>query len=375
MTQRRAAFALVAALVAAMSLLGACSSDKPKPTPLQKFEPRIKADEVWHKAIDNIDYPMVAAAVDGTFFVGAGSGELLALRASDGAELWRTKVPGGIAAGVGSDGRYVSVATRANEVVVYAKGKELWRKSIPAAVVTPPLVAGERVFVMGVDRAVYAFDAQDGRRLWSFVRPGEALTLAQSGVVAAFHNTLLVGQAQRLAGLEPLHGQLLWEVPVATPRGTNEVERLADLVGPVVRLGDKVCVRSFQVAVGCVDASAGKLLWSHNVGGIEAVAGNADVIVGGDASDRITAWHTANGNVAWTSDKLLYRGLSGAQMLGSSVVFGDYEGYLHFLSAANGELQLRLSTNGKPVVGTPIVEAGTMLVATRNGGLYAFRLH
>ncbi|MBU6259763.1 MAG: outer membrane protein assembly factor BamB [Burkholderiales bacterium] len=370
MRLRRAA---AVALVGALALLGACSSDKPKPTPLQHVDPRIKVDEVWHRTIDDIDYPMVAAAVDGTFYVGAGSGELLALRASDGAELWRAKVPGGIAAGVGSDGRYVSVATRGNEIVVYQKGKELWRQRIPAAVVTPPLVAGERVFVMGVNRAVYAFDAQDGRRLWSYARPGEALTLAQSGVVAPFHNTLLVGQAQRLAGLEPLHGELEWEVALATPRGTNEVERLADLVGPLVRLGDKVCMRSFQNAVGCVDASTGKLLWSHNVGGIEAVAGDDDVIVGGDASDRITAWRTANGNVAWTSDKLLYRGLSGAAMLGSSVVFGDYEGYLHFLSRTSGELQLRLSTNGKAVVGTPIVEGGTMLVSTRNGGLYAFR--
>jgi len=37
--------------------------------------------------------------------------------------------------------------------------------------------------VMGVDRIVHAFDALDGRRLWSYQRPGEALTLAQPGVL------------------------------------------------------------------------------------------------------------------------------------------------------------------------------------------------
>jgi outer membrane protein assembly factor BamB len=50
-------------------------------------------------------------------------------------------------------------------------GREFWRKRVPSSVVTPPLVAGERVFVMGVDRAVHAFDAIDGRRLWTSAAP------------------------------------------------------------------------------------------------------------------------------------------------------------------------------------------------------------
>jgi hypothetical protein len=71
---------------------------------------------------------------------------------------------------------------------------------------TAPLVAGERVFVMGVDRVVNAFDALDGTLLWTLKRPGDALTLAQRGVVAAFRDTLLVGQGARLTGVDPLSG-------------------------------------------------------------------------------------------------------------------------------------------------------------------------
>jgi hypothetical protein len=46
---------------------------------------------------------------------------------------------------------------------------------------------------------------------------------------------------------------------------------------------------------------------------------------------------------------------------------------VHFLSTADGEPQLRLPTNSSGVVGTPTLSGSTMLVATRNGGLYAFR--
>jgi outer membrane protein assembly factor BamB len=70
---------------------------------------------------------------------------------------------------------------------------------------------------------------------------------------------------------------------------------------------------------------------------------------------------------------MLYRSLSGAVMVGPTVVFGDQEGYVHFLSATTGEPQLRLPTDGSAVVGTPVVSGETLLVATRNGGLFAFR--
>lgn len=353
--------------------LAGCAADKPKPTPLQAITPQIAVKQVWNASIGSVGYPMVATVRNGVLFVASGNGEVRALQAESGVEVWRATAGSAIAAGVGSDGRYTSVVTRGNEVVTFDAGREVWRKRVPSSVVTPPLVAGERVFVMGVDRAVHAFDAVDGRRLWSLNRPGDALTLAQAGVLGVFRNTLLVGQGQRLAGVDPLRGTVQWEVPLAAPRGTNEVERLADLLGPAVRVGDRVCARAFQSAVGCADAAKGSVLWSRTVGGIQAVAADAERVFGADASDRITAWQADSGDVAWTNEKLLYRGLSGALAVGPSVVFGDSEGYVHFLATATGEQQLRLPTDGKAVIGTPVLSGTTLVVTTQSGGVYAFR--
>ena len=354
-------------------LLSGCAADKPKPTPLENLTPRIAASQVWEARIGNIGFPMVPTVHNGVFYVASGNGDVVALQADSGVTLWRASTGGAIAAGVGSDGRFTSVVTRGNEVVTFDSGREVWRKRVPSAVVTPPYVAGERVFVMGVDRVVHAFDALDGRRLWVYSKPGDALTLAQASVVTSFRNNLLVAQGQRLTALEPLRGTVQWEVPLASPRGSNEVERLADLIGPAVRVGDRVCARAFQSAVGCADAARGALLWSRNNAGAQAVASNAELVIGADASDRITAWRASNGDVAWQSEKLLYRGLSGALAVGPSVVFGDSEGYLHFIEAGSGEQQLRLRTGSKAILGAPALSGSTMLVVAQDGGVYAFR--
>lgn len=356
-------------------LMAACSSgpDRPKPKPLEPIAAPIAGRQVWTERIGDVGFPLSVAVNAGVFTVASSDGTVAALQADTGKTVWRTSIDGRIAAGVGSDGRFAAVVTREGDLVVLDGGKPAWRKPLGTKVVTAPLVAGERVFVLGVDRRVLAYDVLDGRPLWTLQRPGEALTLAQGGVVAAFKDTLLVGQGPRLAGIDPLRGSVRWEVPVASPRGANEVERLADLVAPTLRLGDTVCMRAFQSAVGCVNAERGNLLWSRTIGGTEGVAGNEQVIVGADASDRLTAWRTASGEVAWTSERLMYRNVSSPLAVGPTVVFVDGEGTVHWMSLDKGEPMLRLSTDSSGAAAAPVASGNTLLVVTRNGGLHAFR--
>lgn len=370
--RRRAA----AALLTAATVLGiaACSTaEKPGPKPLEPLTPAIAGRQVWSRSVDAVDFPLAVAVRDGVFMVAGRDGTVLALRAEDGREVWRADIGARVAAGVGSDGRFAAVVTRDGELVVLDAGKPTWRKPVGTKVTTAPLVAGERVFVLGVDRSVQAFDVLDGRKLWRVQRPGDPLTLAQSGVLAAYRNTLVVGQGPRMAGLDPLTGSVQWEAPLASPRGTNEVERLADLVGPAARVGASLCARAFQSAVGCVDAERGFLRWTKSSGGTDAVGADEEIVVAADATDRITAWRTSGGEVAWSSEKLLYHGLSAPLVAGQTVVFGDAEGLVHWLSRDSGDAMLRLSTDSSGVAIAPVASGTTMLVVTRGGGLYAFR--
>ena len=359
-------------LLAAVAVIAGCAASKPKPQPLEPLTPKIGGTLAWSQRIDGVKFPLAVAVTKGQFTVAGDDGTVLALDVESGREIWRGSAGAKLSAGVGSDGRFAAVVTREGELVVFDQGAVKWRKPLGTRVSTAPLVAGERVFVLGVDRAVQAFDVLDGRKLWVLQRPGDPLTLAQSGVLSAFKNTLIVGQGPRMAGVDPTRGEVRWDVAVGSPRGANEIERLADLVGPAVRVGDTICARSFQAAVGCVDAEKGTTLWSKNIGGTDAVAADADYVFAGDASDRITAWK-ANGDAAWTSDKLLYRSLSAPLSVGKTVVFGDEDGTLHFLSRETGEALLRLTTDGSAIVAQPVVSGTVMLAVTRKGGLFAFR--
>ena len=363
----------VGAAVLLAFFAGCATSDKPKPKPLEPLTSQIAGRQVWTQRVDSSALPSAVAVNAGVFTVVGGDGTVMALQVDNGRELWRANAGGKLGAGVGSDGKVAALVTRDGKLTALEGGRTLWQKPLAARIVTAPLVAGERVFVLGTDRSVQAFDAQSGQKLWGVQRPNDPLTLAQAGVISAFKDTLVVGQGARLVGLDPRDGSIKFEVAVASPRGTNEVERLADLVAPASRVGDIVCARAFQAAVGCVDAQQGTLKWTRVSGGTDGVAADGQTVFGADASDRITAWKANTGEVLWTSDKLMHRGLSAPLIVGNAVVFGDADGMLHFMSRDKGEAVLRLPTDGSAVLTAPVISGTTMLVVTKSGGVFAFR--
>jgi outer membrane protein assembly factor BamB len=361
---------LAVAALAGCSLFG---PDKPKPKPYEAIAAPITVRPAWSQNIGTVRFPLTVAVNGNVLTMAASDGSVLALEAESGRTLWRANVGTRISAGVGSDGKVAAVVTRAGELVALENGQVKWKKALGVRVATAPLVAGGRVFVLGVDRAVQAYDASDGAKIWQVQRPGDALTLSQTGVIAAFKDTLIAGQGPRMAGIDPVASTLRWEVPLGSPRGANEVERLADLIGPALRSGDLVCARSFQAAVGCIDAERGTIAWTKAIGGTDAIGGDSELLFGADASDRLSAWRTPSGDVAWTSEALMFRRLGAPAVVAKSVVFGDGEGTLHWLSREKGEAQARVTTDGSPIDVPPISVGGLLIVVTRSGGVFAFR--
>jgi outer membrane assembly lipoprotein YfgL len=359
-------------LVAALSAC-ASGSDSLKPADLGANPALLGVRAAWTLKIAPVDFPLQAKVTGQTVALAGADGTVLSLDARNGAVLWRAQVGAPIAAGVGSDGRFSAVVTRANELVVLEAEQVLWRAALTAQVFTAPLVAGERVFVLGADRSVAAFDAKTGRKLWQQQRPGEALVLRQAGILTAVGNTLVVGLSGHLLGMNPLSGSTLWDATLAAPRGTNDIERLVDLVAGFSRQGNELCVRAFQTAVGCVDALRGTLVWKRPAAGAVGLQGDELQVYGVESDSRVLAWQRAAGEPVWTSDRLRYRGLGSPLVLGRSVVIGDATGLVHFLSRVDGTPLTRLSTDGSAIEVTPVVAAGTLVVVTRNGGVYGFQ--
>jgi outer membrane protein assembly factor BamB len=362
------------AIITIATLAGCFSGPKkPQPAELQPVTALVSARQSWNSRIGPVNFPLEVGVSGNTIGVASDDGSVALLDAQTGRDIWRVALKAPIAAGVGSDGKVLAVVTKSNEVVALQAGQELWRQKINALAFTAPFVAGERVFVLAADRSVNAFDGQTGRKLWTQQRANEPLVLRQSGVILAVGNTLVVGLAGRLAGLDPSNGSVQWEVPIASPRGINDVERLVDLVGSSSRIGDNVCVRAYQASIGCVNAARGNLLWTKPAHGVQGIHGDDQLLFGTEADGTVIAWKRVDGTPVWSSDRLRYRGLSAPLVAGRSVAIGDATGFMHLLSREDGSLLNRLPTDGSAIAVAPVLVGKALIAVTRNGGIYSFQ--
>jgi outer membrane assembly lipoprotein YfgL len=376
---RRNCRALWGALALAGLLgLSGCSlwggSSKPKPAELGPNVPVLGVRQAWTARIGAVEGMSLDVHVNGNVVTLASSnGEVAAIDARTGGDVWRTQLNLPLASGVGSDGRWSAVVSRNAQVVVLDGAREIWRKSLPAQAYTAPLVAGHRVFVLAADRSVTAFDAATGYQLWRQQRPGEPLILREGGVLMAVGDTLVAGLSGRLVGFNPDNGVVRWEAPLASPRGTNDVERLVEIVGRTSRVGDSVCARAFQATVGCIDAGRGTILWTQPASGSEGIDGDGSMLFGTESNGTVAAWRRADGVRAWTSERLQFRKLTAPLLLGRSVVIGDDTGLVHLLSREDAAPLNRLTTDGSAIAASPVAAGDTLVVVTRKGGVYGFR--
>ena len=363
------------ALVLALALgVAACGSKTPNPADLGPNIPLLPVRQAWHSSIPSLKNASIAPQVVGQSLVlAAADGTVVSLDGATGREQWRGQVGKALLTGVGSDGTQAAVVTVANELVLLDQGRTQWSKPLNAAAYTAPLVAGGRVFVLTADRHLSAYDAQDGAHLWTLQRDGEPLVLRQQGVLVAHGNTLLAGLSGRLVAIDPDNGAVLWEAPLAAPRGTNDVERLVDLVGPSTRNNDVVCARAYQASVGCVDVGQARLMWTAKATGAVGIASNAEQVFGSESNGTVQAWSRRDGSKQWSTQRLQLRQLTAPLALGRSVVVGDSSGLVHMLSKDDGTPLNRLTTDSSGIAAAPVVVADTLVVLTRNGGVYGFR--
>lgn len=364
----------LALTISVVLVLTACAgTEKAKQLDLGPNIPLIGVRNAWSSNIGGVAFPLQIRVVDNLVFVAGSDGNVAAIDARTGGDLWRVALGVKLSAGVGSDGRFSAVVTRENELLVLDGSKEVWRQKLGAVTLTAPLVAGGRVFVLLADRSVAAFDVSSGRKLWQQQRSGDALVLGRSGIVMAVGDTLVTGLGGRLVGMNPLNGKARWEAQVANSRGTNEVERLVDLVSGVSREGDQVCVRAFQSSVGCVDTVKGSAIWTKPASAATGLDGDGSALFGSESDGRVIAWRRADGERLWVSERLRFRSLSAPLLIGESIVIGDEVGTLHFLSRQDGAPLNRLSTDGSPIVSNLVLVGKTVVAVTQRGGIFGFK--
>lgn len=362
----------------ALSALNPFSSKAPPrnpPAALVDFKPSMRVHTAWTASVGNAGTFVFSPAVTGdSVFVAAADGTIARIDATSGRSLWRINAGSPLTAGVGSDSMTVAVVGEKGQLLAFdANGKLRWKAQASSEVLSAPAVGQGMVVVRSVDNRIAAYDADSGARRWVVQRTAPSLTLRTAPGILIVGSTAFVGlPGGRLLALAMTNGGPKWEVSVGDPRGTTELERIADISGAPVLAGRDICAVAYQGRVACFDAVTGTPHWAKDLSSDVGLGVDERFIYAANEHGSVTALSRENGTGAWRNNKLANRHLATPVAVGRAVAVGDGQGYVHFLSREDGAFLARVETDGSPVTATaPLADGKSAIFQTQAGTVAA----
>jgi len=358
-------------------LLGGCASKGPKPAPLPEFKPSAKLQVVWRANVGSAGHYLFAPAFyqDGVYAAGIG-GKIVRLNAATGKTVWRIDTKVRLSGGVGVSENMVMVGTAKGTVLAYdLDGNPLWKSAVSSEVLSVPQAAAGLVVVRSGDSRIFGLDAKDGTRRWEYQTITPPLTLrANPGVIIVAGFVIAGMPAGKLVVLNVANGGMVWETVVAAPKGDNELERITDIAGAPLVEKQKVCAVTFQGRAACYETERGGQLWARAASSVGGVVADERNLYLSEATGAVVALDKNTGASVWKQNSLSYRSLSTPLAFGNRVVVGDFEGQLHLLNIEDGSFAARIGTDGGGISAPPVRVDDKVLVQTRKGGVYAFKV-
>lgn len=246
--------------------------------------------EAWDRSIGEgtsderrlVARPVVA---DGFVFSMDAEFEISAFEVTTGNPVWTfdPEVPeededtfGG---GLAYDGGRLFMSTGFGQIIAVRadNGTELWRGVLPGPSRSGPTVGNGRVFVVTIDNQTVAFDVESGKKLWTHSGVSESAGLLGGASPALIGNTVIVPYSSgELIALRVNNGRVVWSDSLVSVRKNDTLSTVAHIRGhPVVDRGVVYAV-SHSGRLVAIDLRTGARVWERAIGSSETpwVAGN-----------------------------------------------------------------------------------------------------
>lgn len=301
-------------------------------------------------------------------------GRVYAVDSQSGRRVWFQDVKVPLSSAVGTADNLVLVGGHKADVVALDKntGFEQWRTKVSTEVLAGPIGRGDGIAVLTIDSRLHGLNPKNGADKWLYDSTPPGLKLRGGATPLLIDDMALVGFANGQAGLFDLAtGRTVWLEQIAQPHGRNEIQRMVDINGRMVKRGNMAYIVTFQGKIAAVDTQNLQVIWTRDASSYTGVAVSARHVVATDAGGKLTAFDRATGETQWIQDVLKYRRVSAPAIFDDFVVVADQQGDLTTLSLKTGEL-LGYKRIGSAVTAPPLLDSDGIILQTTSGKLVKF---
>jgi outer membrane protein assembly factor BamB len=177
----------------------------------------------------------------------------------------------------------------------------------------------------------------------------------------------------RLGAYDISSGDTLWEVAVAIPTGRTELDRLVDMSAGLQVVGNDVYAVGLGRAVG-IALETGLVLWQQEVSSFAGLGADFNNVYVTNELSEVVALDRGAGTPRWSQDALRLRDLTAPTRFGRTIVVGDLEGYVHWMSPDDGSFLARERVSSQRIAAAPLVVGENLFTQSEDGTLAAYTI-
>lgn len=290
----------------------------------------------------------------------------------------------GFGGGVASDDGKIFVSTGFGNVFALdaATGKQLWKTDLQVPIVNAPVANGGRVFVSSEDNHFEALAESDGRMLWDHQGITESAGILTSTSAAVAGDYVVVPYSSgELYAIKVDNGRAEWNDMLTKSGNVTALSELDDIAGRPVIDRDMVFAISHSGLMVAINLNTGERVWSRDVGGIQTpwVAGDFVYVLSIDG--QVLCLQRKDGRVKWihqlprwddpkSQDNPVF--WSGPVLVSNRLILVSSQGKAISLSPYTGELLGRVEIPDGTFI-PPVVAGGALYILTNSAQLVALR--
>jgi outer membrane protein assembly factor BamB len=263
-----------------------------------------------------------------------------------------------------------------------ATGKQIWKVSLDVPIVNAPVANGGRVFVSSQDNHFFAFVSVNGRKLWDHQGITESAGILESTSAAVAGEYVIAPYSSgELYALRVSNGRPAWNDILTRNGNTTALSELDDIAGRPVVDRDMVFAISHSGLMVGINLNTGDRVWSRDIGGIQTPWAAGDFVYVITTDSQLLCLQRKDGLVKWIHQLPRWRDeenhedpieWAGPVLVSNRLIAVSSDGYAEAISPYTGQMQGRMEIPDGAYI-APVVANGTLYLLTNGAELVALR--
>ncbi len=346
--------------------------------PLKKIENAISTQKNWQvKTGSYMGENKIHPFIKGDLIFVAGAQSISAWNKSSGKLIWKKHLGETITAGINGSldknkHQIVIGSTQGNAIALDEKtGNTLWIERLSSEILAVSPSKNGFVALRTVDGKIHGLSSQTGELIWQRSQKTPKLSHFGASVPVIIGENIISGFGNgKLVAYQLSTGKPQWEVTLAIPKGSTELDKIIDIDGKISVIDTALFASSLNGNATGIQGKTGNPVWLRAFSTPNGLSASAEAILSRDNQGNIWRLDPQTGSPVWKMDDLKQRQPTLPLIINEKLaIVADKQGNIHWISTQTGKIIARNLGDKSGYSVAPIADQNAIYFISKSGVL------